>query len=142
MLRERLDDALRPEEARWHAALAITDFAARYVEGLRRPPPAEVAWDEARFRTAPHVRLVRCAWDWDGWLQAGGGAEPGRRTTRFAVHESGSGARLQPLAEPRSVAELAELVAEATGSSAADALSATVRQQIQQLYAAGLVDRA
>jgi hypothetical protein len=154
-LRERLDDALRPEEARWHATLAITDFAARFVEGLRRPAPAEVAWDEARFRIAPHVRLVRCAWNWDGWLRAGGGGEPEPRATRFAVHEAGTRARLQPLAplaallldalaEPRSLADLVILVAEATSSSAADAgaLSATVRQQIQQLYSAGLVDPA
>lgn len=152
-LRERLDDALRPEEARWHATLAITDFAARFVEGLGRPAPAEVAWDEARFRIAPHVRLVRCAWDWDGWLCASGKPEP--RATRFAVHEAGTRARLQPLAplaallldalaEPRSLADLVILVAEATSSSAADAgaLSATVRQQIQQLYSAGLVDPA
>lgn len=154
-LREQMADALRPEAARWHVAVGITDFAARFVEGLCRPAQAQVAWDEARFRIAPHVRLVRCAWDWNGWLQADSDAVPERRATRFAAYESGTRARLQPLAalaallldaleEPRSVAELAERVAEATASSTADAgaLSATVRQQIQELYAAGLIDHA
>lgn len=153
-LRERMADALEPEAARWRAALGITDFAERFVEGLRRPAPAAVAWDDARFRIASPVRLVQCAWDWDGWLRAGGG-EPERRTTRFAVHESGTRAQLQPLAplaalllhalaEPRSLAELAAIVAEETDASgaAADALSATVRRQMEHLYLAGIVDAA
>lgn len=154
-LRERLDDALRPEEARWQAAVGITDFAARFVEGLLRPAPAGVAWDQARFRLAPHARLVECGWDWDAWLRAGGADGPARRTTRFAVHEAGTRAHLQPLAplaalvldaleRPGSAAEAAERVAQAAGapSSEASALSANVRRQIQQLYAAGLIDLA
>lgn len=154
-VRERLDDALRPEEARWRAAIGMTDYAARLVEGLLRPAPAGVAWEQARFRVAPHARLVECGWDWDAWLHAGRADGPARRTVRFAAYESGTRVRLQPLeplaalvldalSGPRSVDEAAAFVAEAAGTSSSDAsaLSDNVRRQIQQMYAAGLIDLA
>lgn len=154
-LRARLDDALRPEEARWQVALGITDFAARFVEGLRRPAPSTVRWDEARLRIARHARLVTCALDWDAWLREGAGDAAERRETHFIAYEAGTRAELQPLsalsamllgalAQPHTVAELAERVADAAGTRVMDAaaLRDTVRQQVERMYTAGMIDVA
>jgi subtilisin family serine protease len=159
-LRERLEDAFAVDRARYELARSVTDFTTEYLDGLARPPGAEVDWRDGRVERSPRARVVSTRWDWAARADAdaaGPPAEEDEDEVHWLVQFTGGRSVVRPLSpfaavilesvrEPATVDELIDTVNAAVSGGEGEVnrewLEERVLQQLNQAYRAGFVSLA
>lgn len=156
-LREYVADAMRPEQVRYELLSGITDRTELYLHELRRSALNEPDWRCEKFVLSPFRRVVRSAWDWDGWLAGSAHTpleSPPERADVFLVAYPAAGhVRLRAvnpllglvlaaLEQPATIQEVAARVTAAIADAPerASAIAAQVDAQVRHTWAARLVD--
>lgn len=159
-LRERLEDAFAVDRARYELARSVTDFTTEYLDGLARPPAAEVDWRGGRVELSHRARVVSTRWNWAARAAADAAGPPGDEDedeVHWLVQFTGGRPVARPLSpfaavilesarEPATVDELIDTVNAAVSGGEGEVnrewLEDRVLQQLNQAYRAGFVNLA
>ncbi|MEM7350094.1 MAG: lanthionine synthetase LanC family protein [Acidobacteriota bacterium] len=154
--RDVLEDVFSLDRERYSMTHELTDFTAEFQLSLTRPTwPETMAWS-ARFRLADDCRLVTTERDWQAWSAADAGGPPsdekGSDLTTTLLHRRGNRIEtlaIGPLIEailqalPATMVQIFDRVSELVDPADpmdSEALGTLVERQLEQLYAAGLID--
>ncbi|MCG8460356.1 MAG: hypothetical protein MI919_29085, partial [Holophagales bacterium] len=150
----RLADAFLPERRAYELTAGIRDLTADRLRRLARPGWEELEVDSVRFHLPAGVELAVTEHDWPAW---GGEGKPEAAPTPWLLVLDGYRMRARSLGQlpavllecldaPRTLTGLVAEVAAASAGSGVDSadLSARlvplVREQLEHLYRAGVVD--